>query len=117
MSSRLDLKDEVPDLLDRDQILSGLDTRWLGRDLHLFTEVGSTNEVVRSLAEQGGNGTVVLAETQTRGQGRLSRPWSSPPGDLDEPRSAAGYPHSLCLSDQYGGLRRRLPSHICNDGS
>ena len=82
MSSPHDLEAEVPDLLERDQILSGLDTRWLGRDLRLFTEVGSTNEVVRSLAEQGGNGTVVLAETQTRGQGRLSRPWSSPPGGI-----------------------------------
>ena len=82
MSSPLDLEAEVPDLLDRDQILSGLDTRWLGRDLRLFAEVGSTNEVARSLAERGENGTVVLAETQTRGQGRLSRSWSSPPGGI-----------------------------------
>lgn len=82
MISCPDFMAELPDLLDRDQILSGLDTRWLGRDLRLFAEVGSTNEVARSLAEQGGNGTVVLAETQTRGQGRLSRPWSSPPGGI-----------------------------------
>ncbi len=82
MSSPHDLEAEVPDLLERDQILSGLDTRWLGRDLRLFAEVGSTNEVARSLAEQGENGTVVLAETQTRGQGRLSRSWSSPPGGI-----------------------------------
>lgn len=71
-----------PDILDKDKILSGLETRWLGRDLRLFAQIESTNEVARSLAQKGENGTVVLAETQSKGRGRLSRYWASPPGGI-----------------------------------
>ena len=71
-----------PDLLDADMILSGLKTKWLGRDLRSFSEVNSTNEVARSLAPSCQNGTVILAETQTQGRGRLSRHWASPPGGV-----------------------------------
>lgn len=71
-----------PDLLDADMILSGLKTRWLGRDMRSFPEVSSTNEVARSLAPNCQNGTVILAETQTRGRGRLCRHWASPPGGV-----------------------------------
>ncbi len=71
-----------PDLLDADVIRSGLKTKWLGKDLRSFSEVNSTNEVAKSLASSCQNGTVILAETQTRGRGRLSRPWASPPGGI-----------------------------------
>jgi BirA family biotin operon repressor/biotin-[acetyl-CoA-carboxylase] ligase len=71
-----------PDLLDADMILSDLKTKWLGRDLRSFSEVNSTNEVAKSLAPSCQNGTVILAETQTQGRGRLSRHWSSPPGGV-----------------------------------
>lgn len=71
-----------PDILDKDKILSGLETRWLGKDLRLFARIESTNEVARSLAQKGENGTVVLAETQSKGRGRLSRYWASPPGGI-----------------------------------
>ena len=71
-----------PDLLDADMILSGLTTKWLGRDLRSFSRVNSTNEVAKSLAPHCQNGTVILAETQTQGRGRLSRPWASPPGGI-----------------------------------
>jgi BirA family biotin operon repressor/biotin-[acetyl-CoA-carboxylase] ligase len=71
-----------PDLMDADTILSGLKTRWLGRDMRSFPEVTSTNEIARSLASNCQNGTVILAETQTEGRGRLSRHWASPPGGV-----------------------------------
>jgi BirA family biotin operon repressor/biotin-[acetyl-CoA-carboxylase] ligase len=71
-----------PDLLDKEAISSGLKTRWLGKNLCSFSEVNSTNENARSLAPSCQNGTVILAETQTRGRGRLSRPWASPPGGI-----------------------------------
>lgn len=71
-----------PDHVDADMILSGLKTRWLGRDMRSFPEVTSTNEVARSLAPNCQNGTVILAETQTEGRGRLSRHWASPPGGV-----------------------------------
>jgi BirA family biotin operon repressor/biotin-[acetyl-CoA-carboxylase] ligase len=71
-----------PDLLDADMIQSSLRTKWLGRDLRSFSEVTSTNEVAKSLAPHCQNGVVILAETQTQGRGRLSRPWASPPGGV-----------------------------------
>jgi BirA family biotin operon repressor/biotin-[acetyl-CoA-carboxylase] ligase len=50
--------------------------------LHRYEQVDSTQRVARALAEQGApHGTVVLAEEQTAGRGRLDRVWSSPPGE------------------------------------
>jgi BirA family biotin operon repressor/biotin-[acetyl-CoA-carboxylase] ligase len=41
----------------------------------------STNDELRRLAAEGApEGTVVVAERQTAGRGRLGRPWHSPPG-------------------------------------
>ena len=49
--------------------------------LFLFQEVESTNATLSRLARSGvPEGTVVLAETQTGGRGRLGQPWFSPPG-------------------------------------
>lgn len=70
------------DPLDAGMICEGLTTKWLGKDLRCFNEVCSTNDVARSIALECRNGTVILAETQTRGRGRLSRPWASPPGGI-----------------------------------
>jgi len=70
------------DLLDADRISSCLKTKWLGRDLRIFAKVSSTNEAALSLARNCENGTVILAEVQTQGRGRLSRSWASPPGGI-----------------------------------
>ncbi|MGV8176124.1 MAG: biotin--[acetyl-CoA-carboxylase] ligase [Methanothrix sp.] len=71
-----------PDLLDREKLLSCLKTAWLGRDLRIAAEVDSTNAAAIALAGKCQSGTVVLAEAQTSGRGRLSRPWASPPGGI-----------------------------------
>jgi BirA family biotin operon repressor/biotin-[acetyl-CoA-carboxylase] ligase len=43
--------------------------------------VGSTQELVKELAAQGApEGTLVIADEQTAGRGRLSRRWVAPPG-------------------------------------
>lgn len=48
---------------------------------HLLDTCGSTNDVARALALEGApEGTLVLADAQTEGRGRLGRPWHSPPG-------------------------------------
>src|SRR3990172_2404109 len=68
----------VDRLLPRD-IRPHLDTRWLGRDLRCLDAVDSTNTVARDLARSGAtNGTVVIAESQSQGRGRLGRGWVSP---------------------------------------
>ena len=54
-------------------------TRNLGRPLHLFEELASTNAMAFTLAGAGAtHGTAVLAEAQTAGKGRLGRHWISP---------------------------------------
>ena len=51
------------------------------RHFYLFPEVGSTNDCLRDLAARGAReGTVVVAEEQRAGRGRLGQPWFSPPG-------------------------------------
>jgi len=48
-----------------------------------FDSVGSTNDEARRLAAEGAeHGTVVHADEQTAGRGRLSRSWFSPAGNL-----------------------------------
>ena len=67
--------------LSLDTIRPHLATRVIGRTLHLHDEVDSTNRVLADLAHQGApDGTVVVAESQTAGRGRLGRTWVSPRG-------------------------------------
>jgi len=67
--------------LTRDTIQSTLSTTWLGRRIELFDSLPSTNREAVQLAEaEVEHGTVVAADSQTAGRGRLSRTWFSPPG-------------------------------------
>ncbi len=48
-----------------------------------YDSIGSTNDEAMRLAREGAaHGTVVHADEQTAGRGRLSRRWASPPGNL-----------------------------------
>ena len=67
--------------LTRDNIQSTLSTTWLGRRIELFDSLPSTNREAVQLAQADvEHGTVVAADCQTAGRGRLSRTWFSPPG-------------------------------------
>jgi BirA family biotin operon repressor/biotin-[acetyl-CoA-carboxylase] ligase len=67
--------------LTRDTIQSTLSTTWLGRRIELFDSLPSTNREAAQLAQADvEHGTVVAADSQTAGRGRLSRTWFSPPG-------------------------------------
>jgi BirA family transcriptional regulator, biotin operon repressor / biotin---[acetyl-CoA-carboxylase] ligase len=70
----------APDLLHADDLISRLGpTRVVGRDIRVFQETTSTNDVIEKLARDGvKEGVVVFAESQTRGRGRLGRKWISP---------------------------------------
>lgn len=62
-------------------IQRALSTRALGRTLHVLEETTSTNEAAAALARDGApHGTVVVADSQTAGRGRLGRHWHSPGG-------------------------------------
>jgi BirA family biotin operon repressor/biotin-[acetyl-CoA-carboxylase] ligase len=70
----------VPDLLHADDLLSLVPRgQIIGRDIRVFEETQSTNDVAEKLARDGvPEGVVVFAESQTRGRGRLGRKWISP---------------------------------------
>lgn len=71
----------VPDLLIAEEIVPSLTTSWLGHSYYHYAQIGSTNDQALQLAAQGAaHGTVVVAEEQTQGRGRLQRLWVSPAG-------------------------------------
>lgn len=58
-------------------------TKCLGHNIFFSKVIDSTNDWAKELAKLGAQeGTVVIAETQTAGHGRLSREWISPKGGL-----------------------------------
>ena len=53
----------------------------LVKKIYYFRTIGSTNDFAKERASEGaGEGTLVIAEEQTRGRGRQGRKWISPPG-------------------------------------
>jgi len=70
----------APDVLHADDLLSRLGkTKVVGRDIRVFLETTSTNDVVEKLARDNvKEGVVIFAESQTKGRGRLGRKWISP---------------------------------------
>ncbi|MCP9438449.1 MAG: biotin--[acetyl-CoA-carboxylase] ligase [Nitrospira sp.] len=64
-----------------DDIRSTLGTVRFGQRLYVHHEIPSTNSEAMALAQAGAeHGTVVIADSQTAGRGRLTRQWYSPPG-------------------------------------
>lgn len=62
-------------------ILNGLNTQVLGRTIFAYPSIGSTNDEAKRLAAEGApEGTLVIAEEQTAGRGRLGRRWLAPAG-------------------------------------
>lgn len=67
--------------INKNLINSHLDTDFIGRKIHLFDKLTSTNEKAHELAMAGApEGTAVIAESQTSGKGRRGRVWFSPSG-------------------------------------
>jgi len=52
----------------------------VGRDIFFFEKLDSTNTTALELSEKTSDGTVVLADSQNKGRGRLGRIWISPSG-------------------------------------
>lgn len=71
---------ETPDLLLPGEIKKKLKTKILGKNILSYRTVGSTNRLGFRLAESGlGEGTLIVADEQTKGKGRMGRSWYSPP--------------------------------------
>ena len=65
------------------EIKSEIRTKIIGRKVFYFKEVESTQEVAKTLANAGlEEGTIIIAEKQTKGRGRVGREWFSPKGGL-----------------------------------
>ncbi|MDD5617394.1 MAG: biotin--[acetyl-CoA-carboxylase] ligase [Candidatus Methanoperedens sp.] len=71
-----------PDVLAPAEIKAGLKTRMMGKNIHYFKETESTNILARDMAGSVEEGTVVIAESQTGGRGRMGRKWISPEGGI-----------------------------------
>lgn len=70
------------DAMMPDILWSHLETENFGRVILLTQTTGSTNDDLKSIAGSYPEGTVLIAETQTGGKGRIGRRWSSPKGGI-----------------------------------
>lgn len=71
-----------PDRMTREEVIGQLDTGMIGQNYIYLEETDSTNEEIKRLAAKGApHGSVVAADMQTMGKGRMGRNWSSPKGE------------------------------------
>jgi len=68
-----------PDRLFPSEISWHLNTKFMGKKIYYFDTVSSTMDIATELGIKGSaEGTLVVAETQTKGRGRIARHWFSP---------------------------------------
>ncbi len=69
----------VPERITADEIRLGLLTKFIGKNIHYEESVDSTQKIAHRLAnEDAPEGTVIIAEEQLLGRGRMDRRWHSP---------------------------------------
>ena len=73
---------DSPDVLSPAGIKAGLKTILMGKTIHYFKETESTNNLARDMAGSVDEGTLIIAESQTGGRGRMGRKWISPEGGI-----------------------------------
>ena len=65
------------------EITHDLKTKLIGKRVYYFEEIDSTQNFAQQIAlNKNENGTIVIAEKQTDGKGRLERKWTSPKGGI-----------------------------------
>jgi BirA family biotin operon repressor/biotin-[acetyl-CoA-carboxylase] ligase len=68
-----------PDRLFDFEVKTGLNTKFLGKKIIYFDSLSSTMDMTMQLGlQQASEGTVIIAESQTKGRGRSGRVWYSP---------------------------------------
>ena len=71
----------IPDIPYPEEVKDSLQTKFLGQSIQYFSSVESTQVKAHALAKEGApEGTVVIADHQSGGKGRLGRTWHSPEG-------------------------------------
>ncbi|MFC1987138.1 biotin--[acetyl-CoA-carboxylase] ligase [Chloroflexota bacterium] len=71
------------DSLSSASITRDLETRFVGQRVIYYPSLTSTNTIAKQEAQQGATeGTVIIADEQTAGRGRLKRVWLSPGGSI-----------------------------------
>lgn len=69
----------TPKNMTENELRLGLKTTIFGKTIHYLESTDSTQKVAHQLVQEGcPNGTLVIAEEQTNGRGRLARNWHSP---------------------------------------
>ena len=75
-----------PDLLIPQEVQRRLFTKYIGKEVYYFPELKSTNIMAKEKAlhraEEINEGTLIIAERQSAGKGRLGREWFSPAGGI-----------------------------------
>lgn len=67
-----------PNKISTNTIRWGLETEWLGKEIIHKTSVGSTQLVGHEAAQNGAShGTIIIADQQTAGRGRVQKNWDS----------------------------------------
>ena len=70
---------DSPDLLQPEKIQKNLNTKIIGKNIFYRPKVDSTNNIAKKMARENAvDGTVIIAEEQTNGKGRLERNFYSP---------------------------------------
>ena len=65
------------------EITTNLKTKVIGKRVHYFEEIDSTQNFAQQIAsDKKENGAIIIAEKQTTGRGRLDRKWTSPKGGI-----------------------------------
>jgi BirA family transcriptional regulator, biotin operon repressor / biotin---[acetyl-CoA-carboxylase] ligase len=70
---------KTPEKVTADEVRLGLTTNFIGRNIHYVESVESTQKLAHHFAsEDAPEGTVIIAEEQLSGRGRMARKWHSP---------------------------------------
>ena len=65
------------------EVTAGLKTKIFGSQVYYFDSIDSTqNHAIKIASDKTNNGTIIIAEKQTSGKGRLDRKWISPKGGI-----------------------------------
>lgn len=69
----------TPDVITPSEISSIINTQVLGGEIKYYDEIDSTNERAKTFARAGEKeGTLIIADRQSGGKGRLGKSWDSP---------------------------------------